>query len=387
MIEPKTRFPCHVSGLYSMRTAVQRLLMGCVLPLLGLGPVAAEITIAVAGPMSGKFAAVGKQMQIGAALAVAEINRTNGIRGKRIRLIIADDRCDPKRAVKIAGNMVRRKVSMIAGHLCSRASIAAMPIYARAGITMISPGSTHPQLTDTARRNGWRNVFRVCGRDDAQAEMIGRYLAKHYRRRKIAILHDHTGYGQGLARLVRKSIRRQGVREVLFLGYRPSSASFRPLVERLKSTKIRAVFLGGFHPEGAGIVRQGKESGFAPKFIAADAFITDEFWKVAGKAGEGTLVTLQRDPGLRPDARRALRLARKANKNLTIYGIHAYAAIEVWAAAVRSAKSMRVADVSRRLRRGRFRTAIGSLRFDDKGDVRGSRYVWRVWKDGKVVPR
>jgi len=381
------RVPFDVSWPLSMRTPAQCFFVWIVLALSGVAPAKADITIAVAGPMSGKFAAFGKQMQIGAALAVAEVNRTNGVRGQRVRLITADDRCDATLAVKVAKEMVRRKVSMVAGHLCSRASIAAMPVYARAGIAMISPGSTHPQLTDGARRNGWRNVFRVCGRDDAQAEVIGRYLANYHRRRNIAILHDRSSYGQGLARLVRKSIRRQGVREVLFLAYRPGSGSFRSLVARMKSAKIKAVFLGGFFPEGAGIVRQAQENKFAPQFIAADAFITDEFWKFAGKAGQGTLVTLQRDPMLRPDAKRARKLARKANKILTSYGFHAFAAIEVWAAAARSAKSMRIGDVASKLRSRRFRTAIGSLRFDDKGDVRGSRYVWRIWKDGKTVPR
>ena len=356
--------------------------------MLMAGSAAAEdLTVAVAGPMSGKFKELGDQMRAGAELVVAEINRSGGVNGRMLKLVVADDRCDQVQAVVVAKDLVAKKVSMVAGHLCSRASIPAAAIYAKANIIMISPGSTHPQLTDTARRSGWRNVFRVCGRDDEQGIVVAQLLATQYRGKKIAILHDQSQYGLSLAKQVQHSVRKLGLRETVFQAYKPDQTSFAAIVERLKSAKIDAVFLGGYYPEGAAIIRQAHERAFEPQFVAGDAFVTDDFWKTAGKAGEGTLVTFQVDPRNQPAAKPALQAAKGANKTLGFYGIYTYAAIEVWALAARSAKSSRAANVSQSLRAGRHRTVIGLLQFDHKGDVRGTRYVWYVWKDGKYVPR
>jgi branched-chain amino acid transport system substrate-binding protein len=359
-----------------------------VLTVLMAGAAAAqELTVAVAGPMSGKFKELGDQMRVGAELAVAEINRGGGVNRRMLKLVVADDRCDPVQAVVVAKELVAKNVRMVAGHLCSRASIPAAAIYAKANIIMISPGSTHPELTDAARRSGWRNVFRVCGRDDDQAIVVAQLLATQYRGKKIAILHDQSQYGRGLAKQVQRSVRKLGLRETLYQAYKPDQASFAQLVERLKSAKIDAVFLGGYYPEGAAIIRQAHERAFEPQFVASDAFVTDDFWKTTGKAGEGTLVTFQVDPRNRPEAKPALQAAKNGNKSLGFYGIYTYAAIEVWAVAARSARSSRAANVSQSLRAGRHQTVIGLLQFDSKGDVRGTHYVWYVWKDGKYLPR
>jgi len=352
------------------------------------GPATAEdLAVAVAGPMSGKFKELGAQMRAGAELVVDEINRSGGVNGRKLQLVVVDDRCDQIQSAVVAKELAAKKVAMVAGHLCSRASIPAAAIYAKAGIIMISPGSTHPQLTDVARRSGWRNVFRVCGRDDDQGVVVAQLLATRYRGKKVAILHDSSQYGLGLAKQVQRSVRKLGLRETVFQSYKPDQPNFAALVERLKRAKIDAVFLGGYFPEGAAIIRQAHERAFAPQFVTGDAFVTDEFWKTTGKAGEGTLVTFHADPRGRPEAKAALQAARNSNKKLGFYGIYTYAAIEVWAAAARSAKSSRAANVSQSLRAGRHQTVIGLLQFDNKGDVRGSRYVWYVWKDGKYVPR
>jgi branched-chain amino acid transport system substrate-binding protein len=364
------------------------LLAASLLFALTVGSAAAEdLTVAVAGPMSGRFKDLGDQMRAGAELAVAEINKGGGVNGRKLTLVVADDRCDQIQAVVAAKDLVAKKVTMVAGHLCSRASMPAAAIYAKANIIMISPGSTHPQLTDTARRSGWRNVFRVCGRDDDQGVVVAQLLASQYRGKKIAILHDQSQYGLGLAKQVQRSVRKLGLREAIFQAYKPAQTSFAPIVERLKSAKIEAVFLGGYYPEGAAIIRQAHERAFEPQFVTGDAFVTDDFWKMTGKAGEGTLVTFHVDARNKPEAKEAIQAAKKSNKTLGFYGIYTYAAIEVWAAAARSAKSSRAANVSQSLRAGRHQTIIGLLQFDNKGDVRGTRYVWYVWKDGKYLPR
>ncbi|MDH3232979.1 MAG: branched-chain amino acid ABC transporter substrate-binding protein [Alphaproteobacteria bacterium] len=378
----------HLTTVWRLMPVFKRLFVLLMSLVLMAGSAAAEdIVVAVAGPMTGKFKELGNQMRAGAELAVDEINRAGGVNGRKLQLVVADDRCDRVQSVVVAKELATKKVAMVAGHLCSRASIAAAATYAKAGIIMISPGSTHPQLTDIARRSGWRNVFRVCGRDDDQGVVVAQLLATRYRGKRVAILHDKSQYGLGLARQVQRSARKLGLREAVFQSYKPDQSNISALVERLKSAKIDAVFLGGYFPEGAAIIRQAHERAFAPQFVTGDAFVTDEFWRTTGKAGEGTLMTFHADPRGRPEAKAALQAAKNGNKTLGFYGIYTYAAIEVWSVAARSAKSSRAANVSQSLRAGRHQTVVGLLQFDKKGDVRGPRYVWYVWKGGKYLPQ
>jgi branched-chain amino acid transport system substrate-binding protein len=118
---------------------------------------------------------------------------------RKLALELADDACDPKQAVAAATQVAGKKVVFVDGHFCSSSSIPASAVYNEAGILQITPASTNPALTDYAANKGWDNVFRVCGRDDAQGKVAGSYLAEHYKGKAVAIVHDKSTYGKGLA--------------------------------------------------------------------------------------------------------------------------------------------------------------------------------------------
>ncbi|MCE3250582.1 MAG: putative amino acid transporter, substrate-binding protein, partial [Geminicoccaceae bacterium] len=133
----------------------------------------AEILIGVAGPMTGKDAWFGEQLERGAALAVADLNAAGGVLRGQVQLIAADDFCDPEQAVAAAQKLVSDGVIFVIGHFCSGASIPASAIYEAAGVLQISPASSNPMLTELSRDNG----FRVTHRDDAAGIVAGNYLA------------------------------------------------------------------------------------------------------------------------------------------------------------------------------------------------------------------
>jgi branched-chain amino acid transport system substrate-binding protein len=108
---------------------------------------------------------------------------------------------------------------LVAGHFCSGSSIPASAVYAEEGILQITPASTNPALTEDAAAKGWKNVNRVCGRDDAQGIVAGNFLAKAYKDKKIAILHDKTAYGKGLADETKKNLNAAGVTEAMYEAY------------------------------------------------------------------------------------------------------------------------------------------------------------------------
>src|SRR5690606_20293474 len=144
------------------------------------------VKIGVAGPMTGQYAVFGAQLQAGAKMAVEEINAAGGLLGEKIELFVGDDACDPKQAVAVANQAAGEGVVFVAGHWCSGSSIPASAVYADEQIVQISPGSTSPTFTDERPGPG---VFRVCGRDDQQGEVAGKFLLDHFKDKKIAFVH------------------------------------------------------------------------------------------------------------------------------------------------------------------------------------------------------
>ena len=163
----------------------------------------AEVVIAVAGPITGPNAAFGAQLQKGAEQAAADINAAGGMNGEQIRIVIGDDVSDPKQGISVANKFVADGVKFVVGHFNSGVSIPASEVYAENGILEITPAATNPVFT---YRGLW-NVFRTCGRDDQQGSIAGAYLAEKFKDAKIAIVHDKTPYGQGLADETKKAMK------------------------------------------------------------------------------------------------------------------------------------------------------------------------------------
>ena len=350
---------------------------------LTAGVARADIVIATVGPMTGPYASFGEQLRQGAEMAVADVNAAGGINGERLVLEVGDDACDPKQAVAVAGQLAAKGVKFVAGHFCSGSSIPASKIYEEAGILQISPASTNPKFTD---EGGW-NVARVCGRDDAQGAVAGNLLARNYKDRKIAIVHDGTTYGKGLAEEARKALNAAGVREALLDSYTAGEKNYTGLVSRLTQAAIDVVYVGGNFAEGALILRQLRDQGSQALMVSGDTFATDDFWTIAGPAGEGTIMTFAPDPQKLDAARAVVEKFKAAGYNPEGYTLHTYAAIQAYQQAVTATGS---ADDNRKialwLRAGSpLKTVLGDLTLDAKGDVKDPKYVWYKWHDGKYA--
>jgi len=151
--------------------------------------------MAVGGPLTGPNAAFGAQLKNGAEQAIEDINEAGGILGHNIEMELGDDVSDPKQGVSIANKFVGDGVKFVVGNFNSGVSIPSSDVYAENGILQITPASTNPNFTE---RGLW-NVFRTCGRDDQQGTVAGNYIADELKGKKIAIVHDKTTYGKGLA--------------------------------------------------------------------------------------------------------------------------------------------------------------------------------------------
>lgn len=346
-------------------------------------PAHAEIAIGLIAPLTGQYAVFGEQIRHGAEQAVTDINAAGGVLGDKLKLVTADDACDPKQAVAAANQMVSKDVNYVVGHYCSGSAIPASKIFLEEKRIMISPGATNPALTD----QGGDSIFRVCGRDDRQGAVIAAVIAKEFGKARVALLNDKSAYGRGLADQTKKILNQAGIQETLFESYGAGEKDYSALVAKLKQNAIDVVFIGGYHTEAGLITRQLREAGSKAQIFGGDALVTNEFWSITGPAGEGVLMTFGPDPRKKKDAETAVKTLRAAGYEPEGYTLYAYATVQVFAEALKKAAANDVNKVIATLHKDRFKTVLGDLGFDAKGDVLAPTYVLYQWSKGGYAER
>ena len=349
------------------------------------GAASAQIKIGVTGPITGPNAAFGKQLTDGAEQAVADFNAAGGINGQKITLSKGDDVSDPKQGVSVANKFVGDGVKFVVGPFNSGVTIPASEVYAENGVLMITPSATNPKVTE---RKLW-NVFRTCGRDDQQGAVAAEYISKNLKGKKVAVVHDKTTYGQGLADETRKAMNKAGVKEVLYEGVNTGEKDFSALITKMKNAGTDVVYWGGLHTEGGLIVRQMRDQGLKAVMMSGDGITSDEFATIGGPGVEGTLMTFPPDPRNRPEAAKIVAAYKAKGINPEAYTLYTYAAMEVIKQAAEAAKSLDPKKVAAQIHSGKkFKTVIGELAFDKKGDITRPDYVMYTWKkgaDGKIT--
>lgn len=348
------------------------------------GNAAAQIKFGVAGPLTGSNAAFGAQLKNGFEQAIEDINAAGGIQGQKIAIAVGDDVGDPKQGVSIANKFSSEGVKFVVGHFNSGVTMPASEVYQENGILSITPASTNPRVTE---RGMW-NVFRTCGRDDQQGAVAAAYILKHMKGKKIAVVHDKTTYGQGLADETRKAMNKGGMKEVLYEGINIGDKDFAALVSKIKASGADMVYWGGLHTEGGLLVRQMRDQGVKAVLFGADGITSDEFASIGGPGVEGTLMTFAPDPRKRAEAKGVIEKFRAKKFEPEAYTLYSYAAVEVIKQAADAAKSLDPKKVAAQIKSGqKFKTVIGEMSFDKKGDITRPDYVVYVWKkgaDGKI---
>jgi len=337
----------------------------------------AQLKMGVAGPITGPNASFGKQLTDGADQAVADINAAGGIMGQKIELSKGDDVSDPKQGVSVANKFIGEGVKVVVGHFNSGVTIPASDIYAENGVLVITPSATNPKLTE---RGLW-NTFRTCGRDDQQGEVAAKYLATSFKGKKVAVVHDKTPYGQGLADETKKAMNKLGLKEVLYEGINVGEKDYSALVTKLKTAGADVVYWGGLHTEGGLIVRQMRDQGLKAPMMSGDGITSDEFATIGGPGVEGTLMTFPPDPRKRPEAKEVVAKYAAKGINPEAYTLYTYAAFQIIKQAAEGAKSVDPKKIAAKIHEGgNYKTVIGDLKFDKKGDITRPDYVMYTWK-------
>lgn len=349
------------------------------------GAAHAEIKLGVAGPITGPNAAFGAQLQNGVEQAVADINAKGGVMGQKISMEVGDDVSDPKQGVSVANKFVGDGVKWVVGHFNSGVTIPASDVYEENNMLMITPSATNPQLTEKGK---W-DVFRTCGRDDQQGAVAAKYIATNLKGKKIAILHDKTTYGKGLADATMASLAKDSIKPVLYEGVNAGEKDYSAIVSKVKASGADIVYWGGLHPEGGLIVRQMRDQGVQATMMSGDGITDNEFAAIGGPGVVGTLMTFGPDPRKKPTAAEVVKEFAAKNFDPQAYTLYSYAAVQIMAEAAEHVKSLEPKKMAEYMHSGAaFHTVLGDLSYDKKGDLKQAAYVMYTWKkmpDGKIT--
>jgi branched-chain amino acid transport system substrate-binding protein len=349
------------------------------------GTASAQVKFGMAGPITGPSAATGAQMKNGVEQASEDINKAGGILGQKISVEFGDDVSDPKQGVSVANKFAGDGVKFVIGDYNSGVTMPSSEVYQENGILEITPASTNPQVTE---RGMW-NIFRTCGRDDQQGAVAGAYIVKHFKGKKIAVVDDKTTYGKGLADETVKGMAKGGMKPVLREGINTGEKDYSALVSKIKQSGADLVYFGGLYTEGGLIVRQMRDQGVKAPMMGGDGITSDEFASVGGPGVEGTLMTYGPDPRNNPAAKKVVEEFRAKKFEPEAYTLYSYAGVQIIKQAAEAAKSLDPKKVAEKMHSGmKFKTVLGDIQYDKKGDLTKLDYVVYIWKkdaSGKVT--
>ncbi|WP_048306588.1 branched-chain amino acid ABC transporter substrate-binding protein [Halomonas sp. PR-M31] len=336
----------------------------------------ADITIGLAGPVTGPLAQYGDMQFTGAEMAIERINEQGGVNGEQLKGVKYDDACDPKQAVAVANQIVNDGVQFVVGHLCSSATQPASDIYAEEGILMITAASTSPAITEA----GYETVFRTIGLDSMQGPVAGQYVAEQAKPENMAIIHDKQQYGEGIASGVRDTVEEAGVNVVLFEGITAGDKDFSSLISKLKRENVDFVYYGGYHPELGLLLRQSRELGFDAQFMGPEGVGNPDISKIAGEASEGLLVTLPQAFETDPANADLVKAFEAKNQDPSgPFVMPAYSAVYLMAEGMKETESTDPYEVADYLHENTFDTPIGEVKYDEKGDLEEFNFVVYNW--------
>ncbi len=348
------------------------------------------VKIGHVGPTSGAIAHLGKDNELGARMAVEDLNsRHLKIGGKeaRFELLAEDDAGDPKQGTAVAQKLVDSKVNGVVGHLNSGTTIPASKIYSDAGIPQISPSATNPKYT----RQGFKTTFRVVADDTQLGGTLGKYAVNTLKGKNIAVIDDRTAYGQGVAEEFEKAAKAAGANIVGHEFTTDKSTDFNAILTKIKASKPDIIFFGGMDAVGGPMLKQVKALGMNVKFMGGDGLCTAELAKLAGEAVGEDMVVCAEAGGVEGEYKAPLDKFRtdfkaKNGVDVQLYAPYVYDAVEILADAMVRAGSTDPAKYLPEVGKTQYKGITGPIAFDEKGDIKNGALTLYTYKGGKRVP-
>ncbi len=326
----------------------------------------------------------------GVELAVDEVNKAGGINGRKVDLIVENEKDSPAEAVNAVKKLIEvDKVIAIIGPMTSGDMMAAGKIANDAKVVAISPTATTPALSGYGA-----SLCRGCSRIDKQAEVLTDYVVKNWKPKTVAIFFSNEPYGKGCAGVFSKFFEKNGIKVVATESFNRGSRDFKAELTKIKGTNPDFLFIPGYTPETAPAAAQARQLGMNQKILGVYGDMNPGYIKLAGKAAEGHVIGGEYDEGYNTPKNEAFKKNYEAlvKKNNDPYNIM-FAALHYDAASMILEGIKKNGPTSEGIRKfikevKDFDGVTGKLSFDQNNDVlrAGSKgiYVLEV-KDGKYV--
>jgi branched-chain amino acid transport system substrate-binding protein len=336
------------------------------------------VVVGVAGPFT---TAYGASMRQGAELAAREVNANGGIGSRPLELRFLDDGADPDSALRVAQRLHDApEVVAVVGHVNSGAMLNAAAAYER-GLPAVATSATSGLIS---RLGDW--VFRVAPSDSANAVELARVAAELGQ--PVAVLYENEEYGRGLAYGFRDALARSGGRVLSVDPYLPTTADFRPFLERMRQQGAGVVFVAGLETDAARIIEQAREIGLGARFLGGDGM---EGLTGMGAAYEGTLVGVLFHPEASPLATAfAAQFRETFGREPDSFAALGYDATRLIAEAAQQAGADRASIRAYLAGIGRegspaYQGVTGTIRYDDNGDPVDKQFSVGVVRGGRIV--
>jgi branched-chain amino acid transport system substrate-binding protein len=348
--------------------------------IISVSTAQAEVFVAVMGAMSGENEKVGNQFKLGVRQAIEDLTTSGKLLGEPVKVIVRDSACNPDKASKIAKELSTLNVSLVVGGTCSGASIAASDIFAKQGILQISPSSTAPSFTE----RGLKNVFRTSGRDDIQGFVVAEHMFRRHGSKKMGILFDASVYSTELAKYAKESLNKAGKQEALFMGVPKDAVDFSKVLAEIKRQSVEVLFFPSYTQPIISLLKQAKKQDITFKLIGGDTYIWDGFAEQGGELVEGIEFSFSPNPAHDRKNRTLTRRLKKENHDPAALTFYNYSAVQVWVQAVKKAQTFDGIKVAEALRSGTYKTVLGTVTFDSKGDISEPGFVMYSYVDGEA---
>jgi branched-chain amino acid transport system substrate-binding protein len=240
------------------------------------------ILLGISGPLTGPNAQYGAQWKQGFDLALDEIQASGGINGRKLAYSFEDSQSDPRQSVAIAQKFVSDpRIVMELGDFSSPASMAASPIYQRAGLVQFGFTNSHPDFT-----NGGDFMWSTSVSQADEQPLLALYAIRHLGLKKLAVLHQNTDWGRTSRDYFVKAAKDYGGEVVVTEGYIADERDFRSTLVRVRDTNPDGLILISYYSDGALIARQARQVGLKQTICAASSVYSPKFLELGGDAVE-----------------------------------------------------------------------------------------------------
>ena len=336
-----------------------------------------DVLVYVAVPLSGFQANGGQTVLGGVRLAAEQINRAGGLDGYNVSVVPLDDESDSDVAVanvSVIQDALRQgdRVLAVIGHLNSGQTLAAMDLYKDMPLVVITPTASEQSLTE----RGYTNFFRVNANDSVQAVVDAEFLADRLQAKRVAVLHNDTEYGRGLANSLVQELAKRNVDVPLTLEVAEGQSRYADEVSAVREAGVDAIFYAGYEIETPYLRAELVEAGIDAPMLASDgAFLAATIDEAAGTADGMYVSAFAPSPRQVADDQWFEAYQAVEYRNPDTYSVNGYVAMQVLAEGVRKAGSLDAAKVADALHGASVDTILDSLRFQDNGDLENAQ-IW-----------